>query len=120
MSLFVHGAFKSHSGIILKDKIECNALTPADWEAIARWFADRISFYTVYGVPEGGLPLERALRPLCDHRSRFALIVDDVLTTGNSMNEMRTRIGGFTKGAVLFARTKKVPDWITPRFIEQP
>ena len=47
------------------------------------------------------------------------LIVDDVLTTGKSMNEiyehLHTKHDKKTKGVVVFARSG-CPDWITPIF----
>lgn len=43
------------------------------------------------------------------------VIVDDVLTTGESMEEMRLHYSSRTIGVVLFARGK-CPDWVTPIF----
>jgi len=45
------------------------------------------------------------------------LIVDDVLTTGSSMEEVRKEMGTYyqSEGFVLFARGE-CPDWITPLF----
>ena len=47
------------------------------------------------------------------------LIVDDVLTTGASMEHERARCSGRTIGVVLFARGP-CPEWIHPVFRMDP
>lgn len=115
-TLFKHGTFTSHSGLTLPDKIDCDALTEEDWDAVARWFAARLTFSKVIGIPAGGLPLAKALEAY-KADSGPVLIVDDVLTTGRSMEEARREHPGAI-GAVLFSRTMDVREWITARFIE--
>lgn len=115
--LFQEGEFRSHSGLILPDKIDCDALTEKDWQSVAAWFARRIAFQKAVGVPRGGLRLASALAPYAT--SGPVLIVDDVLTTGGSMEKARLESPGAI-GAVLFARTREVPDWILARFVEAP
>lgn len=113
--LFKHGAFTSHSGLRLPDKIDCDALTEADWATNAAWVATRMKFGKVIGIPSGGLPFAKALERYATEGP--TLIVDDVLTTGRSMEEAR-REHPDALGVVLFSRTAEVPRWITARFIE--
>ena len=118
-NLFKQGEFISHSGLMLADKIDCDALSNDDWNALADWFYVHIpsSFSKVVGVPTGGLKLAKALEPYAKEGAGV-LICDDVLTTGKSMEEMRQKYPGAI-GVVVFARTRNVPDWITARFVEQ-
>lgn len=69
----------------------------------------------VIGVPRGGLRLAAALLPY-ERLGYPLLIVDDVLTTGISMQEMRDRFPlEEAIGVVIFARGQ-CPDWIRPIF----
>ncbi len=113
MNLFEKKKWIMHSGTESNFKIECDALTLEDWDTIAHLVAKRISFVSAVGVPEGGLKFAEALRQY-KKSSGPLLIVDDVLTTGASMEKMK---GIYTTvmGIVLFARGK-CPDWITPIF----
>ena len=101
-NLFVTGRFTSSSGIHLPWKIECDALTDADIETLAHLIAASVSFGSVEGVPRGGLRLAAALEPYAKGEGPL-LIVDDVLTTGQSME--RQRAGREAIGIVLFDRT---------------
>ncbi len=111
-ALFQRIRFTASAGWPMTWKVECDALLPEDWRTIARVVAHGVSFSAVEGVPDGGLPLEQALRfwrrKWADHG---LLIVDDVLTTGTSMEEQRA--GRDAQGVVLFARGP-CPDWVTP------
>lgn len=110
--LFVAESFTSHAGLPLTFKIECDALTDEDIRCCAHEIAKRVPpFRTVEGVPRGGLRLAEALRPHT-RASGDLLIVDDVLTTGESMERHRS---GRTAavGAVIFARGP-CPWWVTP------
>jgi len=113
--LFRVGNFAAHSGVTLPWKVECDALTDEDWECAAVMAADIIGpFAKVEGVPRGGLKFAAALRmhSVTHHAGVPLVIVDDVLTTGNSMN--RHRGNDLTAvGVVLFARGR-CPDWVTP------
>ena len=112
MTLFVRGKFVSHSGIALDWKIECDSLTDADIECIAWVLFKKVGqFGSVEGVPRGGIRLADAMRKYVS--SGNLLIVDDVFTTGNSMEEHRNM--RFAKGAVIFA-TSPTPYWIIPVF----
>lgn len=123
MNLFQKVDFTSHSGKQLDFKIECDALTDEDWKCIAHLISKRFEFCKVFGIPKGGMKLAGILGRF--YRKKFStrwLIVDDVLTTGNSMNEKREELmkgvglNAFpVQGIVLFARGK-CPDWIIPIF----
>ena len=112
-SLFRMGDFILHSGNRSSWKIDCNALTDADWKTLALMVAERFSFGQVVGIPTGGLNLARALERYVS--TGATLIVDDVLTTGKSMKEERTKHTGEVIGVVVFARGA-YPDWIHPLF----
>ncbi len=111
--MFILQKFKSNSGLILPFKIECDTLTYNDWRCLAAIAASIIGeFGDIEGVPQGGLPFANTL-------SRYKtkgplLIVDDVLTTGGSME--RQRDGRQVKGIVAFARSTP-PDWVQYIFL---
>src|SRR5690349_2104713 len=125
MSLFNLGDFTLHSGVATKWKIDCDALSDDDISALAIMIFDMVGpFMSVEGIPTGGLRLAKALEPLAGRRSGLSrnihLIVDDVLTTGGSMERAKKRHSGQgpagrpgIQGVVIFARGK-CPDWITP------
>lgn len=113
LHLFQKDRFRSHSGQNLSWKIECDALTDADIRCLALQTVKMIGgTYAVIGVPSGGLRFAKALKKLM-HMSVDLLIVDDVLTTGASMEEQRA--DRKAKGIVIFARGP-CPDWVTPIF----
>lgn len=118
------GWFSTHSKFQLPWKINCDDLTDKDWRELAKLIAGKFSFNLVFGVPSGGLKLAKALMPHVAHpltsmdRTYPKLIVDDVLTTGNSMNEWRDKFCYKYEtpvGVVVFARGP-CPDWIWPIF----
>lgn len=121
MTLFRDGEFRSHSGLMLPFKIECDALGPEDWATVARQVADHGAFRIVVGIPHGGLAFAAALQRYADPSSLVVLIVDDVYTSGNSMREHRARMidsgvpAEQIRGVVLFARSEP-DDWVTPMF----
>lgn len=115
MSLLRLGTFAAHSGQSLTWKIECDALTDDDWTAIAALAIRMMGGYSaVEGVPRGGMKLAEAIRriskpsPGCE-----LLIVDDVMTTGGSMEAHRA--GRPAKGFVVFQRGENVW-WVDPLF----
>ena len=55
---------------------------------MAKIISKKIRFSTVYGIPTGGERLAKALEKYTTENSCF-LIVDDVFTTGNSMEKAR-------------------------------
>ena len=93
MDLFQKVDFKSSAGLDLTWKIECDAISDDEWECIATMIMERAKpFRSAIGVPTGGIKLAEMLNeygtgsyldPVC--------IVDDVLTTGKSMEEYKVR-----------------------------
>ena len=113
--LFQRKDFKMHSGGVARYKIECDALTGEDMETLAWMISEKGMIRDVYGVPGGGLRLAAALGP---YRSKegVRLIVDDVLTTGESMEAAKHHTGWHDAvGVVIFARGP-CPRWILPIF----
>lgn len=122
-NLFQLGEFVLNSGEESGFKIECDALNDKDWRTLAKMTASRIRFRRVWGIPRGGLKFANALEQYAD-RSPVSdaplLIVDDVLTTGDSMQRYRDFLekSGHTgpiAGVVVFSRSE-CPDWINPLF----
>ena len=121
IDLFQRIDFTSHSGLDLTWKIEMDALTRDEWECIAHMiFELSPPFKEAIGIPRGGVKLGKLLNlhgtgkredPIC--------IVDDVLTTGGSMNEFKTkrhwRNPSKYIGWVVFARNKP-PSWVKALF----
>ncbi len=129
-TLFRAGEFHTHSGQVLNWKIECDALTDDDLETVAAQLATLVYPFTrVVGVPDGGLRLARAMEKYCGWPAKcfggvpakvIVLLVDDVLTTGASMEAAREMFHCETKGAVIFARGP-CPSWVMPLFtLTQP
>jgi len=117
-NLFKSGNFTLHSGNESSFFINCDALVDKSWQAIARELYEHHlpKFRKVIGIPKGGLRLAEALKPYrFPNPENPILIVDDVLTTGKSMEEERKRHRGRVIGAVVFARNP-CPDWIVPLF----
>ena len=122
MTLFQSGDFVLHSGAKSGFKIDCDALTDDDWKTLSSLVAERVKFGSVYLVPSGGLRFALALRDHIDHSASTILLVDDVLTTGASMEAARHQISGKDiLGVVAFARGE-CPAWIWPifRMVDSP
>ena len=118
MNLFQTGVVQLHSGGYSNFKIDCDALTDEDIYSISLQLTLRLpKYHAVEGVPQGGLRLAKAMEnfitPFQPIRSDKLLIVDDVFTTGRSMETWRNDRDAI--GAVIFARYD-TPDWITPLF----
>lgn len=103
-------------------KIECDFLDPATWKTAAALLAQIVpSFSEVWGVPRGGITLAHYMQEYEDEQAGLSLIVDDVFTTGGSMERKRAELVGAHRnpdrihGAVLVARGP-CPAWITPLF----
>lgn len=110
--------FIMHSGDASNFKIECDVLTEEDMDTLAYLISKKMSFGTVWGIPTGGTKLAVALNRYISDNSSTWLIVDDVLTTGRSMDNFREIMSvpqEQIKGVVIFARTK-CPDWVIPIF----
>lgn len=82
--------------------------------------SERVKFRQVAGAPRGGLRLAAALEKYVSPDVFRSLIVDDVLTTGKSMQEMREKLlWTNTCGYVIFARGYCMP-WINALFFCMP
>ncbi len=118
MNLFEKKKWIMHSGATSDFKIECDALTSSDWDTIAYLISKHFSFSEVVGVPRGGLALQHSLKKYKKSLGSL-LIVDDVLTTGTSMEETKysysEQYNDYIIGVVVFARGE-CPNWVTPIF----
>lgn len=86
MSLINLGEFRLASGQKSKFKLDCDALSQSDLEAVAAYVALTMGrFGGVTGVPTGGLRLAEELEKYTDDISPVHLVVDDVYTTGKSI-----------------------------------
>jgi len=112
--LLQFGWFSSSTSILLPWKIDCDALSDNDIEALARLIRGKFVFGNVIGIPSGGLRLQQALTPYSEP-GNATLIVDDVLTTGTPMKVQKTKVHGPVFGVVIFARAP-CPDWVWPIF----
>ena len=121
IKLFQTTDFKSHSGLDLSWKIECDALQDGEWFTLSKMIMELSPpFSKAVGIPRGGVKLGDLLNihgtgkrtdPIC--------IVDDVITTGESMNDFRRtkhwREPTEYIGWVVFAGTTP-PDWVNVLF----
>ena len=118
--LFVEEDFKSHAGLDLHWKIEMDALDEAEWKCIARMIMEYQTepFQAAIGIPRGGLKLSGYLNEYSTQSPKDPyLIIDDVLTTGGSMEEFKEEHFKNKKvvGWVVFSR-KKPATWIKTLF----
>jgi hypothetical protein len=115
-NLFVREPFISHSGIKLDWKINCDALTDEDLDCLAWIITEHFSpIREVVSIPSGGDRLAQALQCYLSHqKDGHTLIIDDVLTTGGSMDAAR-EFHPDARGVVIFARGI-CPDWVWPVF----
>ena len=115
LSLFVKKDWMMHSGHPACYKVECDALTDEDLDTLAFIVSLKGLFRSVIGVPTGGIRFATALEKYKSN-SGVRLIVDDVLTTGQSMEQMKITLGWTDAvGVVIFSRGA-CPDWIRPIF----
>jgi hypothetical protein len=120
--LFQSIDFTSHSGLDLSWKIEMDALSDPEWFTIKKMIMELTPpFKEAVGIPTGGSKLGGLLNehgtgkeedPIC--------IVDDVLTTGESMEYFLTQYQRNRRpltviGWVVFARGQ-CPGWVTSLF----
>ena len=125
MNLFQSVDFVSHSGLELKWKIECDALSDPEWFTISQMIMEiSVPFKEAIGIPRGGTKLGNLLNQYgTGKREDPVLLVDDVLTTGESMNEFKRKRQWRNPvkyiGWVVFARNK-CPDWVTALFQMPP
>lgn len=122
MSLFQLGDFTLNSGEKSVFKIDCDALTGHDLIALALMASKVLGpfrrFGKVVSVPKGGDQLAALMEGYVTAGHPATLIVDDVLTTGGSMNRAREKLndqGVGVFGLVIFARGH-CPSWVEPLF----
>jgi orotate phosphoribosyltransferase len=118
MSLFNLGDFTLSGGAKANWKIDCDALTEDDWITLASLVRELVPLYSsVEGVPGGGTKLAKHLARTCTISGPH-LIVDDVLTTGESVQkalDLAIKSQKPVVGVVIFARGQ-CPAWIKPIF----
>lgn len=122
VNLFERGKFTSNAGLTLDFKIDCDALSDEDIETLAEVIGKGMGFSKAISVPRGGDRLTAALEKYEDISYDTILIVDDVLTTGGSMERVKKQVmHDFSDeydeivGIVIFARGE-CPDWIETVF----
>lgn len=121
LTLFQNGKFILRSGAESRWKIECDALTPHDWQTLAIMAAEILPpFRMAVGVPRGGLMFALALNEHATGDDNHAvLIAEDVVTTGGSIErfaEANKFSPGVCMGVCVFARGT-CPGWILPLFV---
>ena len=119
VDLFQKVDFKSHAGLDLSWKIEMDALSNNEWKCIAHMIAELSDpFQAAIGIPRGGVKLSGYLNEYCTHAPTDPyLIVDDVMTTGGSMEVFKKEHfkDKHVIGWVVFARGQ-VPIWCDALF----
>jgi len=120
MNIFQQVDFKSHAGLDLKWKIECDGVSKKEWKCLAEMILDyeKRPFQSAIGIPRGGVMLGSFLNQYSTQKLDDPyLIVDDVLTTGGSMVDFRKEhfSGKETFGWVVFARGFP-PQWCRSLF----
>lgn len=131
VNLFQLGDFTLNSGAKSRWKLECDALSDGDIEALAVMIRQMVGpFAAVSGVPRGGVRLAEALEKFRNIDPKDGtlivgsvlplpfLIVDDVLTSGGSMRRFAAGLDappGNIVGAVIFARGR-CPAWVKAVF----
>ena len=120
MNIFQQVDFKSHAGLDLRWKIECDGVSKKEWKCLAEMILDyeKRPFQSAIGIPRGGVMLGSYLNEYSTQKLDDPyLIVDDVLTTGGSMVDFRKEhfSGKETFGWVVFARGFP-PQWCRSLF----
>jgi len=122
MNIFQEVDFKSHSGLDLSWKIECDGVSKKEWKCLTEMIMDyeKRPFQSAIGIPRGGVVLGSYLNQYStENPDDPILIVDDVLTTGGSMEEFKRErmFRNPTKyiGWVVFARGFP-PEWCRALF----
>jgi len=117
--IFQTGEFKLHSGKNSNWKIECDNLTREDWHTLAQISSKIIGeFDKVFSCGGAADFFAQELKEFST-KTGPSLIVDDVLTSGNTMERVKKNFQAIwnieVKGIVAFARGP-CPSWITPIF----
>lgn len=112
-----YGGFMLSSGKTSQMKIDCDALSDIDIEAISKIAHKYLlaEFGEVVSIPRGGDRLATYMSAFVTEGCETTLIVDDVYTTGKSMEEARAKVGGSCIGLVIFARGE-TPHWVESLF----
>ena len=90
LALFDDTEFISHAGLNLGWKIEMDALYTDDWRCLAKMIMEYETrpFREAVGIPRGGVRLGQMLNEYATGNPEDPiLIVDDVYTTGATLNE---------------------------------
>jgi hypothetical protein len=112
--LFNLGSHELHSGSRSAWLIDCAALDDGDLLVLAGLARELVGPWgPVEGVPRGGIRFATFCQMIADPTSDRLLIVDDVCTTGASLEEHRA--GRDAVGVAIFARGP-VPEWATALF----
>jgi len=130
--IFQTGEFKLASGHQSDFKIECDYLTYSDIYTLVRQVRKKVRYKEAVGVLTGGLRLAQSFNLLNkqetqpDHLPIYDwLFVDDVYTTGGSIERIASDVMGYNvgeaynryfMGVVLFARAKPRHHWVKPIF----
>lgn len=124
MALFNHSVsqpYKLHGGAKSHFLIDCGTrqLFESDWDALAWLYTRHYEFGRVVPIPRGGCAFAAALQRYAQPRLAKAVIVDDVLTTGDSFRMMKEEIEGPSIGVCAFDRSggSNRPDWVTAMFV---
>ena len=123
IDLFQKIDFTSHAGLDLTWKIEMDALSHREWECISHMIRELSPpFREAIGIPRGGNVLGKLLNRHGTGKEEHPIcIVDDVLTTGMSMDTYREEMDierwqkSCALGWVVFARVRP-PKWIKELF----
>lgn len=123
MNLFQRGDFTLRSGRKSTYKVECDAMTEADWAGVAAAIAEEkllLPFSGVSGVPRGGVPFAAAMMKYVTPGANTLLVCEDIVTTGGSMEKW---LAGLVADpavqfewviGVCFIARGEVPFWVTP------
>lgn len=120
--MFKTGDFTLKSGEKSSWKIDCDALSVEDWDALAQMALPFVQpFNAVYDCGGASMQFAAALIPFIS-KSGAPLVVDDVFTSGATMEAVRINVvpkeldGPMgCKGVVVFARHKPLP-WVRAMF----
>ena len=115
MPVFERKEFMLRTGVYARYTIDCDAFDEEEMETLAWLISEKGTFREVHAASRGARRLAATLEK---YRSEdgVRLIVDDVLTTGQSMTEAREQTGWHDAvGVVIFSRGP-CPDWVMPIF----
>ena len=115
MDLFQEYDYVGHAGGKLTWKIECDAISDAEWEVLANLVLhyEKRPFRVAIGIPTGATKLGNILnKHSTGDRRHPVLVVDDVYTTGTSFREFKEQNykDEHIIQWVIFARKPTTPD----------